>query len=72
MAAASTCVRVMRSLCSRWMSLVAMKVWMRPRSASRTSLPGNGDVLLAGPRQRSDNHIGHLVGNRADRLEVAR
>ena len=29
----STCSRVMRSLCSRWMSLVAMKVWMRGLAA---------------------------------------
>ena len=29
----STCARVLRSLYCRWMSLVAMKVWMRGRSA---------------------------------------
>ena len=38
-AAASTCERSIFSLYWRWMSLVAMKVWMRGRSASRTASP---------------------------------
>src|SRR5687768_2977322 len=55
----------MRSLCSMWMGLVAMKVWMRERVAVAVH------VALAGPGQGRDHGPLGPLGHGPDRLEVA-
>ena len=55
------CSRVMRSLRSRCRSEVAMKVWIRRRSAGCSALAGALDVARAAARQRRDHGPSHLV-----------
>ena len=70
--AASTCSRVICSLCSMWMSLVAMKVWIRGRSDVAHRLPAPRRCPACGPRQAADHRAFHLPRDRLHRLEVAR
>ena len=67
-----TSSRVVCSLRSMWMSLVAMKVWMRGRSESLTAFQAASMSCLAGARQPADDRAVDLAGDRLHRLEVAR
>ena len=55
-----------------WIGLVAMKVWMRPglRRLDRTAC--RVDVALVGTCQRTDGRILDGLGNRPDRIGIAR
>ena len=68
-----TSSRVVCSLRSMWMSLVAMNVWMRGRSESLHRVPGGLDVLAWLVRARPQiTGPFDLARDRLHRLEVAR
>ena len=71
-AAPSTWARSIFSLYRRWMSLVAMKVWMRGRSASRTASPAAVTSRSLARARPATITPGDLLGDGADGLEVAR
>ena len=54
-----------------WMSLVAMKVWMRGRSESLTAFQAASMSATRRARQAADHRPLDLAGDRLHRLEVA-
>ena len=54
-----------------WMSLVAMKVWMRGRSESLTAFQAASMSCYARAREAADHRALHLARDRLHRLEVA-
>ena len=64
------CSRVIRSLRSRCRSEVAMKVWMRLRSAGIERLAGGVDVARRAARQRRDHRPSNLGRDPPHRLGV--
>ena len=70
---AITSSREQRSLCCRWMSDVARKMWIRLRAAGRHRRGAGPDVVLGRPRQPADRRAvaaPHLLGHRLDRLRI--
>ena len=71
-ASAFTCSGVIRSLCFMCVSLVAMKTWMRARSACCDGLPAAVDVGEGRAGQAADDRArGPPAAMACDRLEVA-
>ena len=69
----TTCGRVMRSLCSRWMSEVARKMWMRGTDRRLDRLPAAIDVARTGARQPADRgSVGAAISSAQWRAPLAK
>ena len=67
----STSSRLMRSLCLRWMSEVAMNVWIRADSAPLTAIAARSMSLSLHRASPATVDALHPVGDRSHRFEVA-
>ncbi len=61
----------MRSFFFMWIGDVAMKTWMRGRSACRTASHARSTSLNAVRESAGDGRAAHRLGDGLDRLEVA-